>query len=113
MTCRAASDKRVFVRQWVLWALLAPGIGSCVNTPVEIIGTFPLGVKLNWSTFALLGMLATIVLAAVLFSTFSLIVLHCENAGTFYGNWPGPYHAALFRQQRDLPHSNHARLAPS
>ncbi len=74
MTCRAASDKRVFVRQWVLWALLAPGIGSCVNIPVEIIGTFPLGVKLNWSPFALLGMLATIVLAAVLFSTFSLIV---------------------------------------
>ena len=33
-----------------------------------------LGVKLNWSPLALLGMLVTIVLAAVLFSTFSLII---------------------------------------
>ena len=33
-----------------------------------------LGVKLNWNPLALLGMLVTIVLAAVIFSTFSLIV---------------------------------------
>src|ERR1035438_9575214 len=42
---------------------------------------------------------------------FSHYRVHCEDAGTLHGGWPGTHHATVLCQQRDLPHRHHARLA--
>jgi ABC-2 type transport system permease protein len=58
----------------VLGKALSAGVRALSQGLVVYVLALVLGVKLNWSPLALLGMLVTIVLAAVLFSTFSLIV---------------------------------------
>ena len=58
----------------VLGKALSAGVRALSQAFVVYVLALLLGVKLNWSPLALLGMLITIVLAAVLFSTFSLIV---------------------------------------
>jgi ABC-2 type transport system permease protein len=58
----------------VLGKALSAGVRALSQAFVVYVLALVLGVKLNWNPFALLGMLVTIVLAAVLFSTFSLII---------------------------------------
>lgn len=58
----------------VLGKALSAGVRALSQAFVVYLLALVPGVKLNWSPLALLGMLVTIVLAAVLFSTFSLII---------------------------------------
>ena len=58
----------------VLGKALSAGVRALSQAFVVYVLALVLGVKLNWNPLPLLGMLVTIVLAAVLFSTFSLIV---------------------------------------
>jgi len=58
----------------VLGKALSAGVRALSQAVVVYVLSLLLGVKLNWSPPALLGMLVTIVLAAIIFSTFSLIV---------------------------------------
>ena len=61
-----------------------------------------LGVKMNWDPSALLGVLVTVILGAAMFSTVSLIIASGQDSRTIHEHGAGAYHAAIFRQQRDL-----------
>ena len=58
----------------VLGKALSAGVRALSQALVIYVLAFILGVKLNWNPSALGGMLVVVVLAAALFSTFSLII---------------------------------------
>jgi ABC-2 type transport system permease protein len=58
----------------VLGKGLSAGVRTLSQVAVVYILALLLGVKLNWSPLALLNVLAIVILAATLFSTFSLII---------------------------------------
>jgi ABC-2 type transport system permease protein len=70
-----------------------------------------LGVKLTWSPLALLSVLVTVVLAATLFSTFSLIIACIVKTRERFLGVGQVLHAVVLCKQRDLPHLHDARLA--
>jgi ABC-2 type transport system permease protein len=58
----------------VLGKSLSAGVRALSQTLIVYALSFLLGVKLNWHPAALLGVFAVVILAAVMFSTFSLII---------------------------------------
>ncbi|MFP4132593.1 MAG: ABC transporter permease [Halothece sp.] len=59
--------------------VIGKGVGNTLRTLVQSLIIYvlaiPLGVTLNWHFFALIGVIVTILLATVLFSTFSLLIV--------------------------------------
>ena len=58
----------------VLGKSLSAGIRALSQAAIVYTISFCLGVKLNWNPLALLGVMLVVILAAVMFSTFSLII---------------------------------------
>ena len=58
----------------VLGKALSAGIRSVSQAVIIYLLAFLLGVDMNWTVPALLGVIATVILGAALFSTFSLII---------------------------------------
>jgi ABC-2 type transport system permease protein len=58
----------------VLGKGLSAGVRALTQAIMIYVVAVLLGVKMNWSALALLGVLATVVLGATLFSTFSLVI---------------------------------------
>lgn len=59
--------------------VIGKGVGNTLRTLVQSLIIYvlaiPLGVTLNWHPLALIGVIVTILLATVLFSTFSLLIV--------------------------------------
>jgi ABC-2 type transport system permease protein len=58
----------------VLGKALSAGVRGLAQAVIIYILALLLGVRMNWNPLALLGVLATVILGAALFSTFSLII---------------------------------------
>jgi len=95
----------------VLGKSLAAGLGSLSQTVIIYVLALLLGVKMNWTAAGLLGVVATVILGAALFSALSLINrIVGQDARAVHGNGAGHHDAAVFCQQRDLSNRDDALL---
>jgi ABC-2 type transport system permease protein len=90
----------------------AAGVRTLSQAAVVYGLSILLGVKLNWSPLALLNVIVIVVLAATLFSTFSLIIACIvKTRERFMGVGQVLTMPLFFCEQCNLPHRHHAWLA--
>lgn len=95
----------------VLGKGLAAGIRGLTQGVIIYLLAALLGVSMNWDPWALLGVIALIVLGASLFATFSLIIASIvKTRERFMGHRPAPGYALLLCQQRHIPNFHNAGL---
>jgi ABC-2 type transport system permease protein len=96
--------------------VLGKGFSAGIRTLSQAVVVYGLslllGVKLNWSPIALLNVLVVVVLAATLFSTFSLIIACIvKTRERFMGVGQVLTMPLFFASNAIYPHRHHARLA--
>ena len=96
----------------VLGKALSAGVRSLSQAVIIFVLAVILGVHVNWDVFSILGLMLVAMLGAVTLLDFLFTNrLSGKDARALYGVWAGADHAAVLRQQRDLPHRDDARLA--
>ena len=97
----------------VLGKALSAGLRGLTQAVIVYLLAMLLGVKIDWNPAALLGRPGRPLGSGVLLDLLPRDRLPGQDQRALHGHRPDPHDAAVLRQQRDLPHLDHARVAPS